>query len=53
MAATITKVSEDGSVWLTISPPGVTPFPLQHPVSMGGPEGTTPTPGGWTWVPRV
>lgn len=50
-AATITQLNEDGTVGLCIMNP--TGLFFTQSVSMGGPEGTTPTPGCWNWPPRV
>jgi hypothetical protein len=50
-AAIITALNENGTVELMTM--GRNSIYFQHGVSMGGPDGTVPTKGCWTWPPFV
>lgn len=58
LAAKVTAVHENGTVDLVVFPPVKVavmtggPFNVAY-ASMGGPDGTTPTPGCWNWPPRT
>lgn len=49
-AAIVTSVSDDGTLGLYVIDPEK-PF-FRNVSTMGGPDGTTPTPGCWNWPPR-
>jgi hypothetical protein len=51
LAAIITKLNEDGTVGLAVF--DEMEIVMMKSVSMGGPEGTTPTGGCWNWPPYV
>lgn len=50
-AALVTGLNENGTINLTTFGPTGSIYPQQN-VSMGGPEGATPTPGCWNWPPK-
>lgn len=50
-SAIITALNENGTVELATF--GRNSLYFQHNVSMGGPDGATPSKGAWTWPPFV